>query len=387
MINYFIDIGMLISFLSLFITGIIKFPGLSLYLGDAYFAIPFYIITPIHDWSGVSFGIMAILHIVLHWRWMVAMTKSTVKKAGKRFMYGALTLFLLIILSLSLLSLQYYSPGTVETNGSKIIGGVSDAGIKYIGTVMIQNVGTFEFDPDSVKTVREDIFTDGHFSVFDILAHLDEAGSIEMEYHFDETMNTNVIDSINGKETWWYMAYYDGGWAENNVYRMDHYPYKDKMYIRVEQTSEQSINGIYEVFREEVERKQGNDGNVIIPLVLISGPTTNLRLENVQVAAHNLRNDSLQAGVITGIDVIMSLGDQNKLTYDLKWYDSIGSASVVRSYWVDRINQDQSHGRCGFVYEAGSLKFRGFRGNHIHLPSDMRTLNSPEYVEFFWICL
>jgi len=52
---------------------------------------------------------------------------------------------------------------------------------------------------------------------------------------------------------------------------------------------------------------------------------------------------------------------------------------------VDGINEDEAHGTCGFVYEAGSEKLR--YGNHIHIPSDYRIINSPEYEEWFWICL
>ena len=85
--------------------------------------------------------------------------------------------------------------------------------------------------------------------------------------------------------------------------------------------------------------------------------------------------------------MILSLADQGKITYELQWYDYIGSASIVRSYWVDAIDEDIALGSCGFVYEAGSKNYRLGAGNHIHLPSDTRVLNSPEYVEFFWICL
>jgi hypothetical protein len=69
------------------------------------------------------------------------------------------------------------------------------------------------------------------------------------------------------------------------------------------------------------------------------------------------------------------------------WYESIGSAGIVKSYWVEAIDDDRSFERCGFVYESGSRKFEGFIGNHIHLPSDTRVLNSPEYVKWFWICI
>ena len=54
---------------------------------------------------------------------------------------------------------------------------------------------------------------------------------------------------------------------------------------------------------------------------------------------------------------------------------------------IDGIDEDKSVGRCGFVYEEGSYQFSSFRGNHIHIPSDTRVLTSPEYIEWFWICI
>lgn len=291
-------------------------------------------------------------------------------------------------------------PTTVPTDDSKpakediivagdnnIYGDIHDSEIKFSGVIKIEGMDNMDFRSEEVSTVRPDIFKEGRFSVFDILVHLKERGDLEMEYHYDESMNTNVIDSINGEENWWYMVYYDGGWPENNNFRIDHYPYKDKMYIRILKEDKEMLDEIYEMFREEIARKNANNGKVIIPKVLLKGPKTNLVFENVEVRAHNLRNDVFQDGMITAVDTIMSLGDDKRITYDLQWYDSIGSAEIVRSYWVNRINDDKAYRSCGFVYEAGSEKYGGFKGNHIHLPSDTRIINSPEYVEYFWICL
>lgn len=75
---------------------------------------------------------------------------------------------------------------------------------------------------------------------------------------------------------------------------------------------------------------------------------------------------------------------QGEITHKLTWYEKIGQADIL-NYFVDGINNDIAYGTCGFVYEAGSEKLRF--GNHIHIPSDYRVLNSPEYEEWFWICL
>ena len=252
----------------------------------------------------------------------------------------------------------------------------------------IKNVGEFSFDAGEVKTLRPDVFQEGHFSLFDVLVHLSERGDLGLSYRFDEDGDTHVIHTINGEGGWWYQAYYDGGWPENNVYRIDHYPYKERLTFHVFETQDLArMDSVYRIWREELDRIELNSGKVIIPEVTLRGPTETWTFENVEVTPHGLRDDVFQLDVITAVDVIMSLGDQGKITYGLRWWDSIGTAEIVRTYYVDRINDAQSFGTCGFVYEAGDHEFDFFRGNHIHIPSDFRPINSPQYVEYFWICL
>ncbi|MFP3896475.1 MAG: DUF4405 domain-containing protein [Anaerolineales bacterium] len=73
-INYWIDIGLLISFLLVFITGLAKFPGLGRYFGFMYEIIAGRTLARIHDWSGLFMGAFALAHLILHFRWLVAMT-------------------------------------------------------------------------------------------------------------------------------------------------------------------------------------------------------------------------------------------------------------------------------------------------------------------------
>ncbi|MHA2203166.1 MAG: hypothetical protein ACW991_05705 [Candidatus Hodarchaeales archaeon] len=73
-------------------------------------------------------------------------------------------------------------------------------------TIDLRSVGVFTYDPAEINTVRPDIFNPGHFSIFDILVHLANKSELTMIYHFDESMNTFVIETINGLENWWYEA-------------------------------------------------------------------------------------------------------------------------------------------------------------------------------------
>ena len=269
-------------------------------------------------------------------------------------------------------------PGRVE---------VEDHGPNLPGNIQIKGIGKFNFEANDISAIRDDIFQPEHFSLFDILVHLDDREEIDLEYHFARQMNTHVIDSINGKNRWWHTAYYDGGWRERNLFRMDHYPYKDRTTIKLERKKSSFIEDVYRVFREEGARRDENDGKIIIPEVVIEGQKETLEFTNVLIKPHDLRKDVFKPGTVTAIDAILSLGDQGKLNYELDWKESIGSAKIVNSYWVEAINNSVAHGRCGFVYESGSENYRFFRGNHIHIPSDVRIINSPEYEKYFWICI
>ena len=75
---YIIDLFLLILICISFITGLIKFPGLLRNIGIDYLNIPFHSISLIHDWSGLFMGILIFIHLILHWKWMVQMTKKII---------------------------------------------------------------------------------------------------------------------------------------------------------------------------------------------------------------------------------------------------------------------------------------------------------------------
>ena len=101
--------------------------------------------------------------------------------------------------------------------------------------ILIEGLGAFEFNPKDIKAIRDDVFNEDFFSIFDVLIHLDKTGQINMDYEFSEEYGTHIIRDINGMKDWWYVANYDGGWSENNAWRMDLFPYKDQSSIQVRQ--------------------------------------------------------------------------------------------------------------------------------------------------------
>jgi hypothetical protein len=256
-----------------------------------------------------------------------------------------------------------------------------------IGRRFSGNSRVYEFNPVEVETLRPDIFREGYFSVFDVLVHVAERGDFELDYHFEESLNTYVIDHLEGAREWWYEIYFDAGWPEGNFYRMDHFPWKDGSYLTFFEVTPERIESAYSFFQKEIKRLERNDGQVIIPIVYITGIIDRWEFENVTVSSHNLRVDMFQNDTITAIDVILSLGDQGMVNYTLQWYESIGEARIVKSFWVENLMGDRSRGRCGFVHEEGNLLKGRLGDNHIHLPADVKVLNSPDYAWWFYMCV
>jgi hypothetical protein len=72
--KYYLDVGMTSMLLLCLGTGIAKFAPVTRFLGLKSSVIA--PMTLVHDWSGVAFGLCAILHLAFNWKWMVAMTRK-----------------------------------------------------------------------------------------------------------------------------------------------------------------------------------------------------------------------------------------------------------------------------------------------------------------------
>jgi hypothetical protein len=169
---------------------------------------------------------------------------------------------------------------------------------------------------------------------------------------------------------------------------MDMYPYKNESSIRLRVENEERQATVHRTFQEEVERLARNGGQVVIPDLEVHSPYGNWSFKDVVATPHDVRTDVLQPGRVTALDALISLHEQGRAdALELTWYEQIGQADPVDSYWVSRFNAAQAYGGCGFVYETGPTQFSGFSGTHIHIPADVRALVSPEYALWFWICL
>jgi hypothetical protein len=73
-LNYTVDMGMLLAFVAVFITGIAKFPILLRLLARNGVYLPSHEITLIHEWGGAAMAVFILVHLVLHWRWIMSST-------------------------------------------------------------------------------------------------------------------------------------------------------------------------------------------------------------------------------------------------------------------------------------------------------------------------
>lgn len=76
-LNYIINVLAFFAIIIVGVTGILKFPNLAQFLGIH--PLPIWL-HPIHDWAGLSLALLMLLHIILHWRWLISMTRYKLKK-------------------------------------------------------------------------------------------------------------------------------------------------------------------------------------------------------------------------------------------------------------------------------------------------------------------
>ena len=80
---YVIDILLALSLILVLITGIIKWPGLTYLFRPVYRIIKARYLVTIHDWAGVAMAVFVLIHLALHWKWLVVMTKKVFEKRKK----------------------------------------------------------------------------------------------------------------------------------------------------------------------------------------------------------------------------------------------------------------------------------------------------------------
>jgi len=78
--KYIIDIGLIISFIGVFVSGIFKFYPLRNLFAGVFELISKELMRTIHDWSGIIMGFLVLTHLILNWKWLGYKTKELFSK-------------------------------------------------------------------------------------------------------------------------------------------------------------------------------------------------------------------------------------------------------------------------------------------------------------------
>ena len=79
-ISAIINIGLLVSFIAVFITAIIKFPGFLRAFGISQINLPMGQINLIHEWGGLIMGAFVFAHLILNWKFFANIRKISSKR-------------------------------------------------------------------------------------------------------------------------------------------------------------------------------------------------------------------------------------------------------------------------------------------------------------------
>lgn len=82
-VNYWIDVGLLIAFLGVTVTGILKLHAVMGWLGWAWQDPLVQTMSTIHDWSGIVLAALVLVHLIVHHDWIKCVTQDICTKEEK----------------------------------------------------------------------------------------------------------------------------------------------------------------------------------------------------------------------------------------------------------------------------------------------------------------
>ncbi len=82
-INYIVDWVAFLFFLITLITGLMRFSVILSFIIINIGPIDVNLLNFVHRWSGAIMGVMILIHVILHWRWVKNNTKSLFRSKKK----------------------------------------------------------------------------------------------------------------------------------------------------------------------------------------------------------------------------------------------------------------------------------------------------------------
>jgi len=282
-------------------------------------------------------------------------------------------------------------------------------------------IGTqvYGFDParHSISSVRPDIFAPGYFSMFDVILAVAREQGISVEYHWDPTRKTHFIDAIDGRTAdYWYRFSYDAGRGNQSElglrreYRWDEALWRPGVWIAV--TDGEALYEIRAAYLREIQREEAH--GPMVPLVTIAinpssyqgNPpgsnriTVTREFRDVKVSPHDLRaagapapyTRPFQPGVVTSLDVLLSLQDQGELNLVSSVFYTYLAGKYIDSHYVvalgfPGVGTAHASGRHGFTYTTGNGSWQRMvndANRTFHITADIAVLHAPDFSTWVW---
>lgn len=294
-----------------------------------------------------------------------------------------------------------------------------------------QDTALFDQSAYTIMTVRPDIFAPGYYSLFDVILAVAARRNIPVEYRWDDSCKTHFVSKIrNTAGNYWFHFSYDasngssrasGSRSElenHRANRWDEVLWRPGVWIKVdgdENVAELRSYYIKEILREKVWGHVVPVVNFnISPDSVYGNPPgsdrsrVNLTFTNITVTAHNLRSVGYQSpyskpfqpGVVTSLDIPLSLMDVGKLNAVTAVFYSYFAGNYIDSYYLVElgfpgVGKVHSSGRQGIVYTTDNGEFRN--GSIIKLPNqanqlhhitcDIDVIHAPDFSRWYWASL
>ncbi len=269
-----------------------------------------------------------------------------------------------------------------------------------------------------IISVRPDIFAEGYFSIFDVILAVAESNAIPVEYYYDDSRKTHFITTLdNIAGDYWYHFSYDAGEGNSNeiqyrrANRWDETLWRSGVWISL--VEGENLAEIKAEYLEEINRE--NSLGHMIPYVKIAinpsdyegNPPESGRITvsreyyNVQLTAHNYRatgyptpySKPFQPGVVTSLDIPLSLMDQNELDVVTGVFYTHFAGNYIDSYYIvalgfPDVGTAHASGRQGFVYTTENGTYRHLPNNadrKFHLTCDISVIHAQDFSNWRWI--
>lgn len=235
-------------------------------------------------------------------------------------------------------------------------------------------------NPDGIGAgpARPDIFSEGVYSVFDLLRYtvatrddlqFDEGSIVSFKNSEFDTFEFKISWDINGdgdftndgrysgSDSWHHRHHGDRGNTDKDYggqsigfasnLRMDHHWLRPGMMVRFINYSDTYKNRLKWIWKQEQDRLKANNGKFIIPKVIYKElapgepvPTgmipDHVLAENLEVKAFNMRPDIWQEGQINAIDVYLTLAEEFGYDFSLSYWSTFNSGAVVESFALNK---------------------------------------------------